>query len=107
MVNLTKNISDTVRSILEKDPRTRDNDPLLISIIWWREIPPDKRDLMYTREFLRLFSEAKLTNSETIRRTRQKLQEENKSLRGVHYKDRLEKVVQIQTQIKYEPHWKK
>ena len=39
-------------------------------------------------EMLCMFAESKLTNPETIRRMRQKLQEQHKELRGKKYQER-------------------
>ena len=77
-------VKDRVKALLEKHPHLRDSDNKLIATIW-------KQDLLNMRinphnidgiAFLMLYSESQLTNAETIRRVRQKLQEENPDLRG-------------------------
>lgn len=69
---------------LNTDERTRDDDNLLIAKIWYREfknkdVPND------VIEFLKFFSAGNLTSPESIRRCRQKLQEEFQGLRGKSY----------------------
>jgi hypothetical protein len=74
-------VKDRVKALLEKHPHLRDSDNKLIATIW-------KYDLMglcenlSAMDFLKLYAEGELTNSESIRRVRQKIQEENPDLRG-------------------------
>ena len=74
-------IKDRVKALLVKHPHLRDSDNRLIATVW-------KFDLMglcenlTAMDFLKLYSEGELTNSESIRRVRQKIQEENPDLRG-------------------------
>lgn len=81
-------IKDKVRSILELVPSTRDNDSELISIFWEQELGHEMINLSAER-FLTMFAHSNvLTNAETIRRTRQKVQEQNEELRGLKYQVR-------------------
>ena len=69
---------------LNTDPRTRDDDNLLIAKIWYGEyknsdVPSD------VIQFLKMFANGDLTSPESIRRCRQKLQEEFQGLRGNSY----------------------
>ena len=77
-------VKDRVKALLEKHPHLRDSDNKLIATIW-------KYDLIRTgmlpenlsgQDFLSYYADDKLTNAETIRRVRQKIQEENPFLRG-------------------------
>ena len=54
---------------------------------------------MTAYDFLRLYSEGRLTNAETIRRVRQKLQEENPDLRGTVDGLRKEQAEQVKKEI--------
>jgi hypothetical protein len=76
-----------VENWLRSDDRTRDNDRLLISFIWWNELPNDLRTDDVKR-LLRLFSGGLLSNPESIRRCRQRIQEVETDLRGVSYQSR-------------------
>lgn len=75
---------DKVLKQLNEDPRTRDSDDLLIAKIWFTEVSPD--DLSKSvLEFLTMFSKGHFTSAESIRRCRQKLQQELPGLRGKSY----------------------
>jgi hypothetical protein len=47
-----------------------------------------------------MFSDGELTSPESIRRVRQKLQEQNEDLRGYKYKKRIENQERIKQQLK-------
>jgi len=66
---------------LNTDERTRDDDNLLIAKIWHNEYTNSQmpNDVI---EFLKMFATGNLTSPESIRRCRQKLQEEYQGLRG-------------------------
>ena len=78
---------DKVKNLLVKYPHFRDSDNKLIAAYWFQELKGKGVNLneISAMEFLHYFAESKLTNSETIRRSRAKLQEENISLRGNNY----------------------
>ena len=82
---ISKNLHETVESILENDVKSRDNDMRLIALIWHKELG-DLKDLYYP--FLRKISENKVTNFESISRCRRKLQEIQPDLRGEKYIER-------------------
>lgn len=87
---INNEVKQRVRNILETNKEARDCDRLLISIIWEKEFRdtygnPDYYD---ARTFFDELKEGLFTSSETIRRCRQRLQEENESLRGLKYKQR-------------------
>ncbi len=77
-------VKDRVKALLVKHPHLRDSDNKLIATIWQGDLL--KTGLLYksitAHDFLVFYSCGKLTNAETIRRVRQKLQEENPDLRG-------------------------
>ena len=78
---------DLVKSQLVIDERTRDNDNLLLSKIWYREfkIIDNTNDLV---NFFIALSDNKLSSAESIRRCRQKVQEIHPELRGESYLSR-------------------
>jgi len=77
-------VKDRVKALLVKHPHLRDSDNKLIATIWKYDLLKigidSKTEPIYM--FLIYYSEKELTNAETIRRVRQKLQEENPDLRG-------------------------
>ena len=77
---------EKVEYYLQKYPETRDNDNILLAKIWWDEVPTGSN--IY--HFFERLIDSELTNFESIRRCRQKLQEENPELRGAKYKKRTE-----------------
>lgn len=81
------NLTEQVKGVLEKDPRTRDNDRLLCSIMWYRSIGSTTRT-MSAVDFLKMYVNGDLINHDTITRARRKVQEENISLRGENYNGR-------------------
>ncbi len=77
-------IKDRVKALLVKHPHLRDSDCKLIANIWNQDLlKMGINPLERTANFLlSLYSQERLTNAETIRRVRQKIQEENPELRG-------------------------
>jgi len=82
-MRLTTKLSDKVKNILIRNPETRDDDMLLLSLIWNQEkVFSDAMDLLAS------IGAGQLPNPESVRRSRQLLQQENPSLRGDKYKKR-------------------
>ncbi len=78
---------DKVRALLIEKPWLRDNDNMLLANIWDSELK-EKKVGNQSDMFLALYGMGKLSNAESIRRCRQKLQQENPELRGGNYKGR-------------------
>ena len=78
---------DKVRNLLINNKRLRESDNKLIATFWLQELKMRGIDTNEITgfELLQLFAESKLTNAETIRRIRAKLQETNTELRGSKY----------------------
>jgi hypothetical protein len=83
-------IKNEVKRILENVYHNRDDDYRLIANIWLKEMQEKNIDLttINAYQFLKIFAEGKLTNPESIRRMRAKLQEEHEHLRGKKYYER-------------------
>jgi hypothetical protein len=79
---INNEVKQRVRNILEVNKDSRDCDRLLISIIW----SEDSFNIEDKKDFLDMLINGELTSPETIRRCRQRLQEENETLRGYKYK---------------------
>jgi hypothetical protein len=81
---------DKIFKLLNKHPHLRDSDNKLIATCWYDEINNKGMNIndMSAMEFLHLFADHKITNPETIRRNRCKLQELNRELRGNKYDKR-------------------
>jgi len=80
---LNQSVKETVRDLLITFPKCRDDDSILLANIWYEEAKELK--LERTHQFLEALINKKLSNPETIRRCRQKIQEEIPSTRGNNY----------------------
>lgn len=80
----------TIKHLLETKPLIRDNDNSLIANVWAFELKKQGFDIKHSTamDFFIEFSNGNLACAETIRRTRAKLQAENKNLRGKNYEKR-------------------
>ena len=81
-VNLSLNLKDRVLKMLNKWKSYRDNDHKIIASIWLADCKRlgVREETVFT--FLELYASGKLTNAESIRRIRQKLQEHLPHLQG-------------------------
>lgn len=86
-------INEIVRELLEKKPELRDNDNLLMACIW------ESESNMFN--FMTKFKNGKLHSPESIRRTRQKLQEDYEHLRGELYNARQKHQVKVKKELGY------
>ena len=94
-------IKDRVKALLVKHPHLRDSDNKLIATVWKFDLYKVDIDPMElnANAFLQLYADNELTNSETIRRVRQKLQEENPELRGTVNEARQKEGEQVRRDI--------
>ena len=81
---ITSEIKQNVRILLQKYPETRDCDLRLVARYW------EKFDTC--SDYIGQLYNGHLTHFESIRRMRQRLQEQNEDLRGVRYKTRKNKL---------------
>lgn len=84
-----KDLNEIVKRILEEHPEARDDDFKVIGYVV-KKMSPDAMKLNFG-QVLWNHNKLGLPNFETIRRTRQKLQQDNPELRGNVYKERMEK----------------
>ena len=85
--------------LLENNIRNRNSDTVLMANFWWYELGGENVNNMSAINFLYNLSKGRLTAPETIRRCRQKLQEENPELRGESYKERKKEAEEVTKQI--------
>lgn len=97
------NTKEKVRFILNKHAKTKDSDTALITFFWHYELIKSGIDIdkITGRDFLHQIFYKKLTDTETIRRCRQKLQEQHPELRGSSYKSRQTESKTITKNIKH------
>ena len=93
-------VKDRVKALLYYK-HLRNSDNRLIANIWNGDLfkmGKDPKD-MTANDFLFLYATGQLTNAETIRRVRQKLQEENPELRGTVNEARQKEGEEVRKQI--------
>ena len=90
-MNVTKKL---VLKLLEQYPQTRDNDNLLMSMIW--------RSESNLFNFFHRLESGKLTPAETIRRCRQRLQLDHQELRGTMYELRQKHQAKVKKELGYD-----
>ena len=81
-----KTMQSKVEWVLAKFPQTRDNDKLLVCVIYARFYKVNLHD-----SFKTVMTNEYLPSTETIRRCRQKAQEQHPELRGKRDRERLER----------------
>ena len=91
---MNEKLKERVKKLLIEQPQTRDNDNLLIAQIWLDEGVPSESVVFLVKD-----SKGGFTSAESIRRTRQQLQEKNESLRGEKYNDRQRKGEEVRQTI--------
>lgn len=85
-------VRELVKKILIQKPKTRDDDRYLLSLVWAAKYGRDKLQTENGMELLKAYVSGGLPSSESVRRTRQKLQEEHPELRGEQYEERQNKI---------------
>ena len=88
MWNEMKRVRDKVETLLTHKPKLRDCDNTLIAVYWAYEVGTNKLEEMSAKALLKELSTGNLPSAESIRRSRQKIQEENPELRGCKYNKR-------------------
>ena len=74
------NLLDQVTTLLTKKSHLRDNDRRLVCNIWWKSAP--NPELLMFEDFINLYIDGEIPESDSITRCRRKVQEEKKELRG-------------------------
>jgi hypothetical protein len=99
MIRQIKNIKEKVKALLIRYPHLRDSDVKLVSNIWHSQIGAGKAKEISGFDFLASFANGNFINPESIRRIRQKIQEQNVELRGKSYKARKAHAKEMKKQI--------
>lgn len=105
MIEQVKHIKKKVIQLLTEKPHLRNDDNKLIANIWNEEMGLDenlkaKSKVTTAFCFLEAFSSGQHTSPESIRRIRQRVQEQNIDLRGTSYKNRKKHGVEFSQEIK-------
>ena len=73
-------LTDRVIRLLTVESDLRDNDRRLTCNIWWKSV--SNPELLMFEDFIKLYIDGKVPESDSITRCRRKVQEEKKELRG-------------------------
>ena len=95
-----KTIKERVKYLLDTFPHLRDDDFKLIATYYKFEVGYSDLDSMRGLDFLQMFANGEVPHSESIRRARQKLQEDNDYLKGENYKQRQRDSEEMKKEIK-------
>ena len=99
-ITLENGIKEKVQKLLTEYPHLQDDDNKLIANIWTSEMGGAKHlKTMTGYETMSVLASSQLTNSESIRRCRQKIQEHNVHLRGKIYKKRKDNQNPVKDQL--------
>ena len=99
-ISLQDGIKEKVTKLLTEYPHLRDDDNRLIANMWTSEMGGTKHIKTISGfDAMHFIASSQLTSSESIRRTRQKIQEHNIHLRGKSYKNRKDNEDPIKDQL--------
>lgn len=93
-----KKTIERVKEILTTYPNARDDDRLLVKMIWYVETPIT----LTVCDFLDYYCEGAITSESTIRRARRKVQELYPELRGKKWHERHAQQEQVKKELGYE-----
>ena len=101
MVTIGTKMKMRVYNLLRTCPETRDNDGYLLALIMNEDllVAGYEPKQLPAHELFKLMKAGKITSPESVRRMRQKLQEEYENLRGASYKHRQRKAKDIRIMI--------
>ena len=81
-------VKELVQELLTNKPHLRDSDERLIATVWYHEAGMSQNNNLLALDLLNLYIDKKLSSPESIRRSRQKLQQVYPLLRGKAYNKR-------------------
>lgn len=87
----SNSLKEIIENLLHVRPAYRDDDRRLTASVWAKVVRKQLGldiNKISGFEFLTLYSQGELPHAESIRRTRQKLQENHPNLRGSKYEER-------------------
>ena len=93
--------NDIIKALLTQYTDLRDSDDMLVAWIWKTQVDKMNYPQLSADKFLQMMAKGMLPSSETITRTRRKVQEENPELRGKKYKERQAKQEQVKKDLGY------
>lgn len=98
MIEKIQSNKELIKYLLEKYPACRNSDSTLLRGVWYHQVPNFRQ--LSAVDLMQLLSDNKIANPETIRRCRQKLQEDYPELRGDNYVVRHQMAKDVRKNIK-------
>ncbi len=99
MITKIHNMKVIVKKILIDSPKARDNDDLLRLKVWATQNPSLRNANYLFMDFADDLLKESYADAESIRRTRQKLQEKHPELRGDKYIARLKAEIEMRAEM--------
>ena len=96
---------EILKKFLDKYPAARDNDELLIALVWKKELEDNgfNSDNCTLGDFFSLLAKQDISKPETITRLRRKVQEECPEYRGTKYAKRHGHIEEVKAELGYGP----
>ena len=98
MIKEIKRMKPLVTRLLKEYPKARDNDNLLLLMVWAEQDGNLRKDKTFF-DFATGMIAGKYIKFESVSRARRKIQEENPELRGEYYHDRKELGEEVRMEI--------
>ena len=95
----TKKLQDRIKELLTRNSTCKDDDNKLIANIWWDSLGAQAKE-MSAYDLLKRLADGKMPSAESIRRSRQKMQQENEELRGAMWYKRHKMQEQVKMELK-------
>lgn len=94
---------EQVKAVLESMPDARDNDNLLMAVIWEKQVAQKGFQIaaMTAWNLMKMMVDGHLSSTESITRARRKVQELHPELRGANYNKRQGNQADVKKQLGY------
>ena len=93
--------NDIIKALLTQYTDLRDSDDMLVAWIWKTQVDKMNYPQLSADKFLQMMAKGMFPSSETITRTRRKVQEENPELRGKKYNQRQANQTKVKKDLGY------
>jgi hypothetical protein len=93
--------NDIIKALLTQYTDLRDSDDMLVAWIWKTQVDKMNYPQLSADKFLQMMAKGMFPSSETITRTRRKVQEETPELRGKKYNERQAKQSVVKKDLGY------
>jgi hypothetical protein len=102
MIKISEDLTNFIKGLLKDSRPLRNDDQKLIAYVWDYQLKTNynfEPSKISAKTFLTMLYQKRLLNPESIRRTRQKIQQNNPELRGSNYKERQVKGINFKKEL--------